>query len=171
MTDEERSQLDARLRRAVLRGDEFAWRSLVARYGPDLEGAARRQRSGADDLVQETWMIALRRMRDFDPARGSLGAWLYGVLQGVARNRGRQRSAESLVFEPVSDAAAETRRRGEEVGAVLDAIEPEARRLLVVEIADREGRTVKAVESDLVRARAAFRARWDGERRPNHDDA
>ena len=40
----------------------------------------------ADDVVQETWLTAVRRIRAFDPERGPFAAWLRGIAANVLRN-------------------------------------------------------------------------------------
>lgn len=44
-------------------------RYLTARVGPTV----------ADDLLSETFVMAIRYRLTFDPARGSSRAWLYGI--------------------------------------------------------------------------------------------
>lgn len=46
----------------------------------------------AEDLAQEAFIIAYRRLAEFDPARGAMGAWLRGIvrmkhLSALARRR------------------------------------------------------------------------------------
>lgn len=161
---------EAALRDGVLRGDERAWRVFHARHfaalyrfvhvriGDDREAVA--------DLVQETWMTAIKQIRRFDPARGSFEAWVFGIAGNLAKNARRRRAREvRLEEEPVAPSAgpdeasrqlalALTRlpRRYREV---LDA--KYESRLPVEEIAARLGTTAKAIESLLGRARAALR--------------
>jgi RNA polymerase sigma-70 factor (ECF subfamily) len=68
---------------AVRRGDEVAFDALYAahhgpiyRYALHMCGAA-----VADDVVQETFLSLLRRPNTFDPARGSLVAYLLGIAR------------------------------------------------------------------------------------------
>jgi len=48
----------------------------------------------AEDVVQETFALALSRHADFDPARGSIGSWLTVLSRNVIRDhlRAHQRS-------------------------------------------------------------------------------
>src|SRR5262245_17700687 len=78
------------LRKAVLAGDELAWRtwydgnqaSLMRyvhwRFGNNV--------AAAEEAAQETWLIAVRRIRTFDPAAGSFRNWLFGIAANVIRN-------------------------------------------------------------------------------------
>lgn len=45
----------------------------------------------AEDIVQETWLTCLRRLKDFE-ARSSLKTWIFGILINVARARQRKES-------------------------------------------------------------------------------
>ena len=79
---------------AVRRGDEGAFAALYAahhgpiyRYALHMCGPA-----AADDVVQETFLSVLRRPNTFDPARGTLVAYLFGIarhhmLKSLARAR------------------------------------------------------------------------------------
>jgi RNA polymerase sigma-70 factor (ECF subfamily) len=73
---------DRTLVAAVRRGDEEAFAALFAahqrpiyRYALHMCGEA-----SADDVVQETFMALLRTNR-FDPARGTLSAYLFGIAR------------------------------------------------------------------------------------------
>src|SRR5438094_720793 len=83
------------LRRAVLAGDEPAWRTWYAESFDGLYAYARWRCSGlrdlAEEVVQETWLTAVRRIRDFDPMAGSFAGWLRGIAANVLRNQLRQR--------------------------------------------------------------------------------
>ncbi|CAM3075867.1 RNA polymerase sigma factor [Saccharomonospora xinjiangensis] len=44
----------------------------------------------ADDLVAETFLLALRRRATYDPDRGPVRAWLYGIATNVLRSHTRK---------------------------------------------------------------------------------
>jgi RNA polymerase sigma-70 factor (ECF subfamily) len=55
---------------------EAVWRCVARRVGP--------HRAEVADIVQETFLAAARSARTFDPARGSLWAWLSGIARRQA---------------------------------------------------------------------------------------
>ncbi|HEU4593661.1 MAG TPA: RNA polymerase sigma factor [Pyrinomonadaceae bacterium] len=95
---------DAELLRLMLAGDEEAFVTLYRRR----QGAIYRfalQMSGseavADDVTQEVFMVLMRDGRNFDPARGSVAAYLYGIARNhVLRVFDRERS-----FVPIGEDA------------------------------------------------------------------
>jgi RNA polymerase sigma-70 factor (ECF subfamily) len=167
---------ERRLHRAVLHGDELAWRSLYDASFADLDAYVLWRCGGlrdrADDIVQETWLIAVRRIGDFDPERGLFLAWLRGIAANVLRNHFRRRTEQPLVGDDhpaPGDAELERREQAEQIARALIGL-PERYekvlrakyldRLTVEEIAARTDETPKAIESLLSRARAAFRAAY-----------
>jgi RNA polymerase sigma factor (sigma-70 family) len=44
----------------------------------------------ADDLVGETFLVALRRRATYDPEQASVRSWLYGIATNLLRNHVRQ---------------------------------------------------------------------------------
>ena len=75
------------LRDAVLGGDQAAWRSLY-------DGAYRvlwayvvwrcaGMRELAEEITQETWLVAVRRIADFNPKQASFLTWLRGIAAKV----------------------------------------------------------------------------------------
>src|SRR6266550_9602784 len=85
---------DASLMRRVVDGSQDALASLYDRHGGAVFRAAlrtSRDHSIAAEVVQETFLALWNRAELFDPARGSLSAW----LATIARNRAidRLRSA------------------------------------------------------------------------------
>ncbi|MGF7238861.1 MAG: RNA polymerase sigma factor [Frankia sp.] len=71
--------------------DETAYRTLIGRYGSSMLRVASAHvptRSAAEDVVQETWLVALTAADRFE-GRSSLSTWLFGILINLARARGR----------------------------------------------------------------------------------
>jgi RNA polymerase sigma-70 factor (ECF subfamily) len=79
---------DHGLVREVGRGSESALAALYDRHADAIFGLAfsmTRDRSLAEEVVQETFLALWNRAEQFDPAIGSLAAW----LSTIARNRTR----------------------------------------------------------------------------------
>jgi RNA polymerase sigma-70 factor (ECF subfamily) len=166
------------LRDAVVRGDEGAWRILWDRYFDAIHAYVHWKLRGAperaEEIVQECWMIAVRSIRRFDAQRSTFGTWLRGIANNVLRNEMRKQGRDA--FAPLDDAAAVAppapallSEENEAVSAVLSRLPDDYREVLtakycdglaVDEIAAASGRTPKAVESLLTRARDAFRKAW-----------
>jgi RNA polymerase sigma-70 factor (ECF subfamily) len=75
---------DAALVRAVVRGDAAAARELYERHGRAILrfGLTMTNRiETAEDIVHDTFLQLLRRPGQFDPTRGSLRAYLYGIAR------------------------------------------------------------------------------------------
>ena len=87
------SATDADLMAAIARGDAGALEVLYHRHaGEALALAVRmlRTRAEAEDVVQEAFVHAWRRASDFDPARGSAGAWLTTITRSRVLDRLRR---------------------------------------------------------------------------------
>lgn len=139
-------------------------------------------RHRAEDLVQDTFVAALEGIQAFD-GRSSLHGWLCGIARNKLRNerrRARPRSLEEVLEAadpeidlilaevartPLPEAVLERRQTQALVGATLSSLPLEYRRSLlakyvegssVAEIARRTGKSEKAAESTLTRARVAF---------------
>jgi RNA polymerase sigma-70 factor (ECF subfamily) len=172
------------LHRAVLRGDEKAWQALYDASFTALDAYVLWRCAGlrdvADDALQETWLTAVRRIRDFNPNRGRFLAWLRGIAAKVLRAHFRRRWPQPLLGDeqaaPVTDAA-ELREAADQIARALAAL-PERHEavlrakyldgLSVAAIAAEWVATPKAVESLLTRAREAFCASYKFEQ---HRDA
>jgi RNA polymerase sigma-70 factor, ECF subfamily len=175
----ERAWHEQGLRDAALAGDAGAWCLLVEEH----QDAVRRYLawrlggyiSHLDDLSQETWLIAARSLRRFAPDRGAFQHWLFGIAANVCRNhlRSRRRSKQQPLphhLEPSEEPA--QHEQAERVALALAEL-PEHYELVLrakyfeeasVEcIAQTEGQTIKAIESMLTRARAAFRESYQKE--------
>lgn len=86
-------------------GDEAAFRELVGRHDAGLRRMARLYVADAvaDDVVQETWLVAIRGLRGFE-GRSSLKTWLFGILVNVARRRAQQ-EGRTIPFASVASGA------------------------------------------------------------------
>jgi RNA polymerase sigma-70 factor, ECF subfamily len=160
------------------RGDEEfrreALRCVDGLYGFAL--ALSRDRTVAEDLVQETYLRALSARRKASPDE-NLRGWLFTILRNVWRNEKRRRRPEVLEDAPALVAALTAPEQGPEEslatmeteGRVQAAIEelPEQFREVVMlrfvegfsyrDVADVLGCPAGTVMSRLARARALLR--------------
>ena len=98
-TDDE-AALVARLRA----GDRLAFTELVGRHGGALlrlASAFVRDRSVAEEVVQDAWLAALDGLAAFE-ARSSLRTWLLSILANKARNRA-VREGRSVPWSALGD--------------------------------------------------------------------
>ena len=171
------------IRDAVLGGDAAAWRALYDAHFARLADYARWRCGGladlADDVIQETWLTAVRRLRSFDPRRGPFFAWLCGIAANAARNavRGRRRflrRTTPLASDPPARDQEADRDKAERVAVALAALPDKYEAVLrakyldrqtVEQIAEAWGVSAKGIESLLSRARQAFREAYEA----NHD--
>jgi RNA polymerase sigma-70 factor (ECF subfamily) len=93
------ADLVARLRA----GDEGAFAELVDRHGATMLRVARmylRDRSVAEEVVQETWLAVLQGIDRFE-GRSSLKTWIFRILTNRAKTRG-QREGRSVPFSALA---------------------------------------------------------------------
>jgi len=163
------------LRRAQ-RGDQRAWRDLIARFQQPvfaliwrlLVGRARHR---VEDLTQETFVRVLRALPRFDPqGPASLSTWILTIATRLALNELRRPEPTSLELEPIAsertDALAERKRLGAAIARGMATL-PDAQRAVLVlreyhdldyaEIAEVLEVDAGTVKSRLSRARAAMR--------------
>jgi RNA polymerase sigma-70 factor (ECF subfamily) len=163
------------LREAVLAGDEHAWRTWYDEAYADLYRYVLWRCGGlrdrADEVVQDVWLTAVRRVRAFHPEAGPFACWLRGIAANLLRNafRRARRRGHTEVLGPEmarTDGALEQRLRAESVARALGTLPERYEDVLrakyleglsMAEIAAARGETVKTVESLLSRARQAFR--------------
>lgn len=173
MQAEDRCERERELRRAVLAGEEFAWRTLYNDAFTALHAyllwrcGGRRDR--AEEVVQETWLTAVQRLRTFDPSAGSFASWLRGIAANVLRNHFRREKRRASCSQPLECeplANEETHEQAERIAVALGELPAHYEAVLrlkylesrsVADIALERGESPKAVESLLTRAREAFR--------------
>ena len=114
----------AAIRRDPVEGQEIAetaLRSQIAGLVPDLRGFARflvRDRTAADDLVQDSLVRALAALDQFQPGT-NMKAWLFTIVRNAFYEGARRRKREARALErhlagdeashPAQDARAEVR--------------------------------------------------------------
>lgn len=162
------------IRRIADGGDESAFRALYARHTPAVFGLLCRlvgRAPDATDLMQETWLRAVRHLSLFR-GQSAFRTWLTGIALNCYREWRRKHTREV----PASDADVRPARlaRGDEIAAinqVLASLPYEHREAIVLH--DIEGFTHEEIaaaleiepgtsKSRLSRARRAFRERWEG---------
>ena len=193
MADDEQSSLITALKQR----DRSAWSAAVDRHLHEVYGFVFHlvggDRTVAEDLNQETWLEALDGIDQCNAAQGSFRNWLFGIARKRVALHYRRRA---LAGNPtsLSDQFGEAAESGdisvlpkdvleqvERVSVVRAAILllPDDRRkvllwkyvegLSVETIAIRMGRTAKAVESLLSRAREQMRGLLGGYMMPRGD--
>jgi RNA polymerase sigma-70 factor (ECF subfamily) len=181
MEASDRAWRERGLREAVLGGDEQAWRQWYDECFDDVYAyllwRCGGMRDHADELVQEVWLTAVRRLASFDPQRGSFAAWLRGIAGALACNHFRRLRRRRVVPLPddlacAGDAGLARREQAEQVARALAALPEHYEAVLraryldgasVADIARSRGESLKATESLLTRAREAFRAAYRSE--------
>jgi len=153
----------------VRRGDSHALEELYDRYNDFLYSLVRRIVSAAaeaEDVMQEAWLSAWRRASTYDPARGSVAAWLVTIARSRAIDRvrsegARQRAGLASELDPPEPAEDPSRavmdaQRRERVTAALAGLEPQHRQVLELgyfsgltqsEIANKIGAPLGTVKS------------------------
>jgi RNA polymerase sigma-70 factor (ECF subfamily) len=177
---------DLWFRERILEGDRAAAEDFFQRHVDSLyEFVHYRvggQRALAEDVVQDTLLVALERLRAYD-GRSSLYTWLCGIAKNKIRALRRKRrpvSIEEVLEEadpeidailaevdrtPLPEWILEKQETQELVGATLSSLPTDYRDSLVdkymeglsvEDIARKRGKGTKAAESTLHRARVAF---------------
>ena len=170
---------DSGLWQRVVDGDRAALGELYDRYGGLMLALARRIMGDAresEDLVHDVFLEAWRQAADFDPARGSVRAWL--VLRLRSRALDRRKSAgfsrvDSMDADPTFQVQAE---EGEDpalspdreaIRRAIAALPIEQRQVLMLgyfeglsssEIAERLGTPIGTVKSRVAAAMTRLRS-------------
>lgn len=177
---------ELRLRDRIVAGDRAAASDLVAQHLEALyrfvHYRAGGERQRVEDLVQDVFLTALERMASFD-GRAGLHEWLRGIARNKLRAARRERRPRLLADvldesdaeidailaqvsrEPLPEHVLEAAETRDLVGATLASLPPDYARALVQkyveglslsEMAGGSGRSEKATESLLARARTSF---------------
>lgn len=125
--------------------------------------------SAAEDIAQDVFVALLRHPDRFDPARGTLRAFLMGIARNLALKRWRAEHRfeplddEAFVAAPIDEARGEV---GDIVGRAVQALPPLQREALILveyeeltlaEVARAADADVGTIKSRLHRARENLR--------------
>ncbi|MGI8980271.1 MAG: RNA polymerase sigma factor [Pirellulaceae bacterium] len=162
---------DQELIRRVREGDSGAVAELYERYAPVVWryvfARMRRDTHAGQDVLSETFLAAIRALNN-GTTTDNVAGWLTGIARHKMADWHRRR--EKSATTDAEQATQETSSASGVVADVLDALPNEERVILewkyldlctVREIAERLGRTDKAVEGLLYRARNAFRTAYE----------
>ncbi len=169
---------DAELVGAARTGDRGAWAELYRRFAPVVHGVllCRVRRADADDLTQDVFVQAMRRLGDVREG-ASVGGWLIAIARNAAASLARRPRAGALgELEPAvtEQGRGEASEEAERILCVIRSL-PEAYRetlvLRLVEglpgpaIAARMGMTHGSVRVNLHRGMQLLKERLGGVRR------
>jgi len=176
---------DSQLAAAVLAKDRKATAEFVARYADIVYGYIHARLAPrydqVDDLVQEVFLSAWENLGRYRGA-GPLEAWVMGIARHKIEDyyRARLRAPESIddpdqipvapvTTSDIHDFLEQSERR-KKTWEVLAQVSDQYRFALIWrywdkasarEIAQKTGKTEKAIERLLARAREEFRGRWN----------
>lgn len=169
---------DQALITAIAEGDRGALARLYDRYASTLLAVAQKILGGrreAEDLVHDVFLEAWRRAADYDPARGTVRAWLLVRLRSRALDRQRAASGAPVSIDSI-ERLEERAAHGEDptlapdraaVRRALETLSSEQRVVLELgyfqglsssEIATRTGTPIGTVKSRVATAIAKLRA-------------
>lgn len=175
--DDRASSADAGLIDAARKGDPSAFGRLYERYAAMVHGTllAKTRREEADDLVQEVFLIAMRRISSLrNPS--SFGAWLSAIARNLANDHYRRLRPVDQVKEDAPETAVLNSTARSDAGTaerILDVIRslPEAYSETLIlrlvegmtgpEIAVRTGLTHGSVRVNLCRGMRMLRERLE----------
>ena len=178
------STTDVELLRRIAGGDAEAVAELYDRHARMLFALALRivrERSEAEDVVHDAFVVVGERAAQYVPERGAVLAWVVTLVRNLSIDRTRRRdrrgaiARDVLAYDPEATAAATPANPETEVAGaaerlrVRDALAklPEVQRatletafyegLTYAEIAEREGVPLGTIKSRAARGLAALR--------------
>jgi len=166
--------------KAVLEGDTESFRLLVQRYQkPIIRMIANliNDRHICEDVAQEVFLAAYKKLPSFDPARSSFSTWLFTVARNKSINVMKKRKIPSTGNPPEEmdfSEPADSLVRDElfiALDKALKSLSPGHRRALVLaefenlpyeQIAQIEGVRIGTIKSRINRAKHRLRSTLDG---------
>jgi RNA polymerase sigma-70 factor, ECF subfamily len=175
--------VDSQLVSAVLRNDRKATAQLVAQHTDAVHGYVRHRLAPrtdlVDDVVQDVFLAAFEHLRQFR-GTSSLRSWLLGIARHKVEDFYRRQlrlpdpldaeDHEPAVDEPLAEDMIDRDRARARAYAVLQQLPHSYAYMLlwrywenrsVRDIAEAIGKTEKAIERTLARARKRFKQLWE----------
>jgi RNA polymerase sigma-70 factor (ECF subfamily) len=173
---------DAELVAAALGGSEEAFHQIVERFQRPVFSLIARMvgdPATAEDLAQETFLKAFRRLATYDPER-RFSSWLFKIAHNTTLDHLRRRGPQTVTLEPEDEeggglaavladdslrspeTAAQRGDLAAALGAAVGALRPEYREIVLLryqeglayqEIAEVAGLPLGTVKTHLHRAR------------------
>jgi RNA polymerase sigma factor (sigma-70 family) len=173
----------------VRRGEDSAFEELFSRYRARVGAYVRRMvrdHGRAEDIVQEVFLSALRRLRETD-CPIAFQPWIYEIARNACIDEFRRtrrvyevpldsevkspwEERDMASHDPTPDAAVESKQRLEDLRSALGGLSESHHRVLVLrefeglsygEIGERMGMSRRVVESTLFRARRRLSEEYD----------
>ena len=166
--------------KAVVEGNTESFRLLVQRYEkPIIKMIANliNDRHICEDVAQEVFLAAYKKLPSFDPARSSFSTWLFTIARNKSINAIKKRRIPSTGNPPENpdfSEPADSLIRDElfiELDKAMKSLSPGHRRALVLtefenlpyeQIAQIEGVRVGTIKSRINRAKHRLRSALDG---------
>ncbi len=171
---------DTGIIRSVLEGETESFRLLVQRYQkPVIRMIANliNDRHICEDVAQEVFLVAYKKLPSFDPARSSFSTWLFTIAKNKSINAMKKRRIPSVGNPPENPDFSEpvdSLIRDElfiELDNAMKSLSPGHRRALVLaefenlpyeQIAQIEGVRIGTIKSRINRAKHRLRSALDG---------
>jgi RNA polymerase sigma-70 factor (ECF subfamily) len=133
---------------AAKQGDQEAWRTLYAHVGGRLVAWVAAQSVidaalDAEDVANETWLTAARRVAEFTGDRDAFAGWLFVIARNITVNANR-RSLRRDTMPTAQDPRELTAHQSEDVGDAT-ASRDQVRRLLAM-LTERERDVVACID-------------------------
>ncbi len=171
--------------KAACNGDEQAAEAIFTRFSPAvfrLAASLLNDAEDADEVLQDTFVYALRNLRRYDPAKSAFQTWLFTIAISRCRNKRRRKwlptiSLAGLLLQEPTEHSGNIRSiedwlavRGvkQELWVEVQALSPNLREALILrfvgnlayaEIGEAVGCGAKAAESRVRTALATLRKR------------
>jgi len=167
---------DTGIIKAVLEGNTESFRLLVQRYQkPVIRMIANliNDRHTCEDIAQEVFLAAYKKLPSFDPARSSFSTWLFTIARNKSINVMKKRRIPSVSNPPENpdfSEPADSLIRDElfiELDKAMKSLSPGHRRALVLaefeeQIAQIEGVRIGTIKSRINRAKHRLRSALEG---------